>query len=147
MISEGLGGKGDEGAVAGGSEGDAAPGDAAEGVAAGGAAGFWTCLHRSDSRLALGRGQFRLSGLEMIENEGGNKDKGGVNRDFGERASWRGGAGPKIEIRGGERALWGTYQDLSLETIRKARRISRLASSGGPCLVAKDFAPAIRGSL
>ena len=99
MISEGSDGN-DEGAVADGSEGDAAPGDAAEGVAAGGAAGFWTCLHRSDSRLALGRGQFRLSGLEMIENEGGNKDKGGVNGFWGagflaggrraqDRNSWR----------------------------------------------------------
>ena len=102
MISEGLGGNGEEGAVADGSEGDAAPGDAAEGVVAGGAAGFWTCPHISDSRLALGRGQFRLSGLEMIENEGGKKDKAGVNADFGERAFWRGGAGPKREIRGGE---------------------------------------------
>jgi hypothetical protein len=79
VISEGLGGKGDEGAVADGSEGDAAPGDAAEGVAAEGAAGFWTCPHRSDSRLALGRGQFRLSGLEMIDDEGEKKDEDGVN--------------------------------------------------------------------
>jgi hypothetical protein len=38
----------------------------------------------------------------MIENEGGKKDKAGVNADFGERAFWRGGAGPKREIRGGE---------------------------------------------
>jgi hypothetical protein len=79
VIFEGLGGKGDEGAVADGSEGDAAPGDAAEGVAAEGAAGFWTCPHRSDSRLALGRGQFRLSGLEMIDDEGEKKDEDGVN--------------------------------------------------------------------
>jgi hypothetical protein len=79
VISEGLGGNGEEGAVADGSEGDAAPGDAAEGVVAGGAAGFWTCPHISDSRLALGRGQFRLSGLEMIDDEGEKKDEDGVN--------------------------------------------------------------------
>ena len=83
MISEGLGGNGEEGAVADGSEGDAAPGDAAEGVVAGGAAGFWTCPHISDSRLALGRGQFRLSGLEMIENEGERKMKVAATRIWG----------------------------------------------------------------
>jgi hypothetical protein len=60
-MAEGLGGNG--------GEGDAALGDAEEGVETGGAAWFGWGMHVSDSRLALGRGGFRFSGLELVENE------------------------------------------------------------------------------
>jgi hypothetical protein len=44
-------------------------GEVALGDVKAGAAGFWWCLHIADSRIALGGGGFRFSGLETIENE------------------------------------------------------------------------------